>query len=133
MPAAGPYRTQDDLINRVLSITGVLSVGQPTDPEDYAKVQVNLDSWVRKLAGDEIVYVPDLNNIPSIWFEDLAAIIAGMVAPDLGISGQDLTDLVNNGLGGAAMTPVGSGAAAKSLKQMMRGRPTGEVLRVEYF
>ena len=83
MPSTGPYRTQDDLINRVLEITGVLSVGQPTDPEDYAKVQTNLDSWLRKLAGDEIVYVPDVNNVPGIWFEDVAKIIAGLVGAEL--------------------------------------------------
>lgn len=135
MPATGPYRTQNDLITRVLDITGVLSVGQPIDPEDYAKVQVNLDSWLRKLAADEIVYVPDSNNIPGPWFEDLAAIIAGLVAPSLGISGQDLADLVGAGLGGAAGsgTKAGSGTAAMSLKLMLRARPTGEVLRVEYF
>lgn len=132
MPSTGPYRTQSDLITRVLDITGVLSVGQPIDPEDYAKVQVNLDSWLRKLAADEIVYVPDSNNIPALWFEDVAAIVAGLVAPSFGISGQDLSDLVNAGLGGSAGTMPGSGTAAKSLKLMLRGRPTGEVLRVEY-
>lgn len=133
MPATGPFRTQNDLITRVLDIMGVLSVGQSIDPEDYAKVQSNLDSWVRKLAADEIVYIADVNNIPSVWFEDVAAIIAGLAAPSFGITGQDLVDLVNNGLGGATGTKPGSGAAAASLKLMLRARPTFEVLRVEYF
>jgi hypothetical protein len=134
MPATGPFRTQNDLIIRVLDILGVLSVGQSIDPEDYAKVANNLDSWVRKLAADEIVYVADTNNIPSLWFEDVAAIIAGLVAPSFGISGQDLADLVGNGLGGnPSGAQPGSGTAAKSLKLMLRARPTYEVLRIEYF
>lgn len=134
MPATGPFRTQNDLITRVLDIVGVLSVGQPIDPEDYAKVQSNLDSWVRKLAADEIVTIADVNNIPSLWFEDTAAIIAGLVAPSFGITGQDLSDLVGNGLGGnPSGAQPGSGTAAKSLKLMLRVRPTYEVLRTEYF
>ena len=36
------------------------------------------------------------------------------------------------GIGGG-QTVVGGGAAAKMLKQILRGRPTLEVLRVEYF
>jgi hypothetical protein len=133
MPSTGPYRTQSDLVTRVLEVVGVLSPGQSIDPEDQAKVMNNLDSWLRKLAADEIVSVPDVNNIPSLWFEDIAAIIAGLAAPSFGISGPDLDALINTGLGGAAGTMPGSGTAAKSLKLMLRGRPTGEVLRVEYF
>jgi hypothetical protein len=33
MPPTSPYRTQADLINEVLANLGVLSAGQPTDPE----------------------------------------------------------------------------------------------------
>jgi hypothetical protein len=133
MPPTSPYRTRPDLVNRVLKLTGVVSPGQPTDPEDYATVDNNLDSWLRKLAAGEIVYVADANNIPGAWFEDLAAILAGFAGVEFGITGQPLADLQNNGLGGAAGIPVGGGAAAKSLKLMLRARPTGEVLRVEYF
>lgn len=134
MPSTGPFRTQNDLITRVLDIVGVLSVGQPIDPEDYAKVANNLDTWARKLAADEIVTIPDVNAIPSVVFEDVAAIMAGLVAPSFGITGQDLADLVGNGLGGnPSGAQPGSGTAAKSLKLMLRARPTYEVLRAEYF
>lgn len=137
MPATSPYRTQADLINEALANLGVLSAGQPTDPEDYNYVQEKLDAIVRKLAGLEIVFVPDVNNIPGAWFSDLADIVAGETATKFGMTGQALADLMNKGLGGAVgpagPVPVGGGSAAKSLKQMMRGRPTGEVLRVEYF
>jgi hypothetical protein len=134
---AGPYRTQADLINEALANLGVLSAGQPTDPEDYNYVQEKLDAIMRQLAGLEIVFVPDVNNIPGAWFSNLADIVAGECAKKFGQTGQDLAETVNKGLGGAigpaGLVEVGAGAAAKSLKQMQRGRPTGEVLRVEYF
>ena len=135
--AYSPYRTSADLINEALANLGVLSAGQPTDPEDYNYVQEKLDAIVRKIAGLEIIYVPDINNIPGAWFSDLADIVAGECASKFGVSGPALADLVNKGLGGAtgAAGPVriGGGAAAMSLKQIMRGRYTGEVLRVDYF
>jgi hypothetical protein len=137
MPATGPYRTQSDLINEALANLGVLSAGQITDLEDYSYVQEKLDSIVRKLAGLEVAYIPDINNIPSAFFSDLADIVAGECASKFGQAGQGLADLVNKGLGGATgpagPVRVGGGAAAMSLKQMMRGRYTGEVLPVEYF
>ena len=40
-----------------------------------------------------------------------------------------VTQLVGKGLG----DPPGTGSAAKSLKQMLRGKPTYEILRAEYF
>lgn len=137
MPPYSPYRTQADLINEALANLGVLSAGQPTDPEDYNYVGEKLDAIVRKLAGLEIVFVPDTNNIPGAWFSDLADIVAGECATKFGVTGAALADLVNKGLGGATgaagPVPVGGGSAARSLKQMQRARPTGEVLRVEYF
>jgi hypothetical protein len=135
--AYSPYRTSADLVNEALANLGVLSAGQATDPEDVSYVSEKLDAIVRKLAGLEIVYVPDINNIPGAWFSDLADIVAGECASKFGSTGQNLADLVNKGLGGAAgpagPVRVGGGAAAMSLKQMQRGRPTYETLRVDYF
>lgn len=133
MPSYSPYRTKAELIDETLANLGVKSAGQPTDPEDFSYVDEKLDSIVRKLAGLEIVYVPDINGIPGAWFSDLADIVTGECAEKFGQTGQTLTDTVNKGLGGAGPVPVGGGAAARSLKQMNRGRPTGEILRVEYF
>jgi hypothetical protein len=128
-----PYRNQADLINEALANLGVLSAGQPTDPEDYNYVAEKLDAILRKLAALEIVFIADPNNIPGAFFSDLADIVAGETATKFGVTGAALADLVNRGLGGEAGVPVGGGAAARSLKQMQRARPTYEVLRVEYF
>ena len=133
MAPNSPYRTSSDLVLQVLSDTGVLAVGQGVDPEDFATVNNNLDSIFRKLAGLEIVFVADPNNIPGAWFKDLASIVAGECASDLGIIDPEYTTFVNKGLGGAGPVDIGAGAAAKSLKIMTRGRPTYEPLRIMNF
>jgi hypothetical protein len=131
MAPNSPYRTSSDLVLQVLSNTGVLAVGQNIDVDDFAIVNNKLDSIIRKLAGLEIVYVADINNIPGAWFDDLADIVSGECASALGIVADEYTKLVNKGLGGAAGTNVmiGAGTAAQSLKIMTRGRPTFEPLR----
>ena len=58
-----------------------------------------------------------------------AAIVAGECVSKFGGS----PNLVNLGLGGEGNVSLGAGTAAKSLKQMLRGRPTGEPLRVQVF
>ncbi|MCS3725504.1 hypothetical protein [Bradyrhizobium betae] len=133
MAATSPYRSSSELVLAVLKRTNVLAVGQAVDPEDYALVNDNLDSIFRKLAGLEIVYVGDRDNIPAGWFSDLVDIFAGECGSDLGVSGQDLVDLVNRGLGGPPQTEIGGGAAAKSLKIITRGKPTYEIYRMQTF
>lgn len=130
---AGQYRTSIDLINEALANLGVLSAGQPTDPEDFNYVKTKLDPTFRKLAALEIVYVPDPENIPGPFFSDLADILAGECATKFGSTLDDQVTLINRGLGGAAGVEIGAGTAAKSLKQITRGRPTYETQRTEYF
>jgi len=125
----GQYRTATDLINEALANLGVLGAGQPVDPEDTTYVAEKLDAIMRKIAALEIVTVADVNAIPGAWFADLADIVAGECASKFGATPDDVMKLTQKGLG----VPSGSGAAALSLKQMMRARPTGEVLLVDYF
>lgn len=130
---AGQYRTTQDLITEVLANLGVLAAGQPIDPEDYNYVSEKLDSIFRKIAALEIVYVADANNIPGAWFSDLADIVAGECATKFGATPDDFIKLTNKGLGGVNGVDVGQGAAAKSLRAIQRGRPTGEVQLVDFF
>ena len=129
MATSGPYRTRQDLVTEALANLGVLSAGQATDTEDYNYVDEKLDAIVRKLAVLDIVRVPDINNIRAEFFVDLADIVAGECATKFGQTPQDRDALEKKGLG----NPPGSGSAAMSLKQMTRGRYTGETLPVEYF
>jgi hypothetical protein len=111
----------------------VLSAGNPVDPEDFNWINEKLDAIFRKLAGLEICYVADPANIPGEWFDDLAAIVAGQSASKFGLVGQELMDKINTGLGGSGNVEIGAGTAAKSLKIITRGKPTGEPLRFVNF
>lgn len=129
MAISGRYRSENDLITETLANLGVLAPGQAIDNEDYQYVAEKLDSLFRTLAGLDICYVPDPNNIPGEWFASLADIMAGECATKFGSNTDDYTRLKQQGLG----IPPGTGAAAMDLKQITRGRPTYERLRTEYF
>ena len=133
MSTTSPYRTSSDLITEALASLGVLSAGNPIDPEDFNWINEKLDSIFRDIAGLEICYVPDPNNIPGAWFDNLADIVAGQCASKFGLVGQEFIDKVNAGLGGAGNVPIGAGTAAQSLKIKSRGRPTYEPLRIMNF
>lgn len=129
MAINSPYRSSSDLVLEALKNLGVFSEGQAVDVEDFNYVQEKLDPTFRKIAGLEIVYVSDPDNIPGAYFSDLADIVAGECASKFGLVGQEFSDKVNKGLGGVGGVEIGSGTAAKSLKIMSRGRPTYEPLR----
>jgi hypothetical protein len=125
---AGQYRTAQDLVTEALANLGVLSAGQATDPEDYNYVYEKLDAILRELAGLEIAYVSDVNNIPGVWFSALADIVAGECVSKFGLSADDAMQLKQTGLG----VPAGTGSAAYKLKLMTRLKPTGEVLQSDF-
>lgn len=136
------FRTSNDLVTEALANLGVLSAGQPIDPEDFAYVNEKLDAIFRKIAALEIVTLPDPATItpqgttpfiPSAYFSDLADIVAGECATKFGSTPDMIQMLLLKGLGGIQGIDVGFGAAAKSLRAIVRGRPTGEVLQTQYF
>jgi hypothetical protein len=129
---AGAFYTREELITETLANLGVLAPGQSIAPEDHAYVSEKLDAIFRKLAGLRVCYVPDPDNIPGVWFSDLADIVAGECCTKFGVTPDDYIKLINKGLGGVQGIDVGQGAAAKSLRHINRGRPTYEVLRTEY-
>lgn len=130
MAINSPYRSSSDLVLETLKNLGVLSVGNPVDVDDFNYVNEKLDPTFRKLAGIEVVFVADPDNIPGAWFSDLADIVAGECASKFGLVGQEFVDKVNKGLGGAGGVEIGAGTAAKSLKIMGRGRPTYQPQRI---
>lgn len=134
MATTGPFRTQADLITEVLAKHGVLSAGQPADPEDYNYVLEALDSIIRTIAELEIVYIADTNNIPSAYFLPVCDLVTGETATKFGATPDDFIKLKNAGLGGPpGSQKMGDGGACQALRAMRRGRPTGEVLKADFF
>ena len=121
--------TSQQLVTEALANLGVLAAGQTVSSEDFDYVNSRLDPLFRKLSALEICWAPDESNIPGEWFLDLAAILAGECAQKFGADPA----LANLGLGGVGGVPIGAGTAAKSLKIMTRGKPTGEALRIESY
>jgi hypothetical protein len=133
-------RTANDLVEEALANLGVKAAGQPTDPEDFDYVNEKLDAIFRKIDALEIVSLPDPSQvggnvafIPAAYFSDLADIVAGECATKFGETPDVYQLLIMRGLGGVQGIDVGFGAAAKSLRAIVRSKPTGETLRTEYF
>jgi len=131
-----PTRTRRDLIDNALSKLGVSISNQVADLEDILYVDVEIESIFRKLEGIDLVYVPDRGSpgpmggsIPGALFDDIGSIVADLVSPKFGLSPDDSQKLNQRGLG----TPPGTGTAAMSLHKILRGRPTYETLRTDYF
>jgi hypothetical protein len=131
-----PGNTQNStaLVTEVLAELGVLAAGQPTDQEDFNYVQTRLDPIFRTLNDLNICAIPDPDNIPGQWFQPLLQIVAGECAPKFGSQVDWLVAMKSAGLGGPpSQVPRGYGSAAIDLREMRRGRPTLERLRIEYF
>ena len=77
-------KTRTDLIVRVLDKLQVTQTGQNPSPEDMAQVDGNLDTVLATLAGDEVVYVPNVDQIDEAFFEPLAVCVADKLALDFG-------------------------------------------------
>lgn len=133
MPADSPFRTRQELVLEALKNLGIASTGQPIDPEDYSSVNEKLVPTLRLCQALEIVYIPDPDSIPAVYFSPLADILAGECATKSGVSLDDFNVLTNKGLGGANGIELGQGIAAKALRTMNRGRPTFEVVTSEFF
>lgn len=129
MAISGAVRSEADLITEVLGKLGAIAVGQPQDPEDTAYVAAMYDSTLRELSAMELCDVADPNNIPGVWFNSLVAILAEACAEKFGVAPDNYTILVQAGLG----SPPGTGAAARKLKLINRGRPTYAPLQIDYF
>ena len=125
----GQFRTQADLVNEALGNLGALGLGQAPDVEDFAYVNGQVDSVLRMLAGLEICYIADPDNIDGALLNPLADILASECANRFGASSDDFAKLQAKGLG----VPPGSGAAAMAIKIIMRGRPTYQPLQSIYF
>jgi|SRR5580693_2940739 hypothetical protein len=115
-------RTLTDLAIETLEKLGILPDGQTPSSEDTARVEEAIPTILEELAAREIVFVADSNNIPSAWFMPLANICAYETIEKFGLTGDE-----------AAALQTRNDEAIKKLKSILRGRPTGEPMRTQYF
>lgn len=115
-------RSRRDLVLRTLDVLGVSAVGQSPAAEDIAAVDAQVDAVLGKLAGLEVVYVADADEIPAEFFNPLADILAFAVCVDFGIGDAEKATMQAN-----------DAQARADLRFMNRGRPTGQRMVAEYF
>ena len=116
------FRTQADLLQEVLENLGVLAAGQTAETEDLARVSEKLPSIISTLGATEIVYIPDINNIPDEWFIPLANCVAYFCKAKFGVTGDAAQEVDND-----------YQLAILMFKVMNRGRPTYEALKSDPF
>lgn len=115
------YRSQADLVQEVLENLGVLPAGQLPQLEDTTRVVEKLPSIVASVAAREIVYIPDINNIPQQYFIPFSIIVAYECKDKFGLIGDAAASLTQDNTN-----------AILQLRVMNRGRPTFEPLKTDY-
>lgn len=116
-------KTRNDLVNQALRNLGILAAGQTADTEDFEAVDDHVDGTLAQLAVRDIVTIVDDDDIPIEWMEALSVVLADAAAIEFGQAGIPTSPEKPN--------PVGDAEAL--LREMNRGRPTGEPQRGEYF
>lgn len=115
-------RKRADLVLEILENLGVLAAGQTVGPEDTSRVDEKLPSTIAYLAAAEVVSIPDLDAIPQEFFQQLSDICAYELRAKFGVVGDF-----------AATLEKKNAEAYAAIKVMTRGRPTGEIVKGEFF
>lgn len=116
------FRTQADLLQEVLENLGVLAAGQTPEQEDLSRVSEKLPSIVALLGATEVVYIPDIENIPDEFFIPLADCVTYSCKQKFGIVGD-----------AASAIDQAYQIALMQFRVMNRGKPTYETLRSDPF
>jgi hypothetical protein len=116
------YYTQADLVTKILDKLGVVPTGNTPQLEDVNRIIDLLPAIVESVAGREILYIPDINNIEGKYFLPFASIAAWECTEEFGTTGDDLSKLQQD-----------NANAILELRVMTRGRPTYEILRTQNF
>ena len=117
-----PYKSRLDVETKALDILGMLTVGQPPETEDLLKVDSNWEPLLDLLAGRDIVYVGDLDNVPPAMFLPLATCLANASKMAVGVNAEEYPRLAAEAV-----------EAEAQLRQIMHGRPTYQPFRMESF
>ena len=116
-------KTRNELVLQALANLGALPAGQTPSAEDFESVDGHVDQTIEALEADEVVTVDNVDAIPTEWFQPLSVILADDAAMEFGLPGVPPSPGNPN--------PVETAIA--TLRTRVRGRPTGQPLRIDYF
>ena len=110
-------KTKADFVAKALSNLGVLAAGQAVTAEDSDAMGALVTPVLEELSGEGVVTVPDQEAIDDNIFLPLARILAEKAAPEYGRESNEQVIML----------------AKVQIYKVTYGRPTGEVLEVDYF
>lgn len=116
-------KTRADLIEQALANLGVLAAGQTPAAEDFDTVDGHVDQTFAALSDLDIVTVTDDAAIPIAWFQPLSVLLADDAAMEFGLPGVPAS----------ASSPDPVTDAENRLRELTRGKPNGQPLRIDYF
>lgn len=111
------FKTRDQLVYRALKNLAIIEPGEAPSAEDYATVDDLVDPLLAQLATDQVVYVPDPEQIDLDIYMPLARLLANMAGPDFG----------------SAINSQAKQEDENLLKRLTARPPSYEVLRGSYF
>lgn len=109
--------TRAQLVTEAAECLQIIGAGQSLDAGDGAKIDAKIDSLIERLSADEVVDIPDLAEIPAVYFEALAELLANSVSTKFGLPYSEDKRRVFEA----------------QLRRTAAGEPSLETLRTEYF
>lgn len=109
-----------DLLDRALSVLGVLASGQVAENEDLALVDSYVETTIADLTARDVIYIPDADEFDEKIFDDLAKVLANNARESFGLANDPR-------LAATAM------AAEVSLRTKSAQGPTYKVAQGVYF
>jgi hypothetical protein len=110
-------KTRNDLKTEAFGILVGLDPAQTPEAEDLATIDTYVDPLLAQLDRDEIVHIPDANEIPVEFFLPLVRLLANNAGPRFG---QPMSEQVKM-------------ADERTLRILAASRPTYEPMEGQYF
>lgn len=111
-------KSRAQLIDEVLSnVLGVVGIGQSAEAEDRSAIDGLIDPAIEELAALEVIRINDDQVFDLGTFRPLASFIGELAAPGYG----------------RPSNPAAMEEAKQQMRMAIRGQPTFEVQRAEYF
>jgi hypothetical protein len=115
-------RTRADLVSKALDVLGISAVGQTVDADTAKIIDDDVDTVLKALAARELVYIPNPDAVPDEIFIQTAILLADSNKQNFGLQQDELDKLNAQVL-----------QAESQIREIVRGRPTYERLRTEYY
>lgn len=110
-------KTRQELIHHALSELGKLEEGEVPSDNTYNTVDGYVDPLIEQLSADEVVFIADPDAIEPKYFLSLGWLLANACATRFGGAPDENLKAMHE----------------RTLRRLTSAKPSGEVLKAEYF